>query len=58
MPASWTTPYAVGAVLLDDGPRLVARVDAPFEEIRVGARVHAVYNAVTPAVTLLRWAPD
>jgi uncharacterized OB-fold protein len=51
-------PYAVGAVQLDDGPRVVARLDAPLDRITVGARVHAVYDDVTPEVTLLRWALD
>jgi hypothetical protein len=51
-------PYAIGSVTLDDGPRLLARIDAPLEAIRVGARVHATYDAVTPEVTLLRWALD
>jgi uncharacterized protein len=48
-------PYAVGRVVLDAGPSLTARVDAPLGQLSVGARVSGIFEDVTPEVTLLRW---
>lgn len=46
------TPYVVALVDLDDGPRLMARVSAPPESVRIGQRVEMVFEDVTEAVTL------
>ena len=29
-------PYALGLVQLEEGPRLLARIDAPYESLRIG----------------------
>jgi uncharacterized protein len=51
-------PYAVGRVVLDAGPSLIAQVISPIHEIRIGSRVIGVFEDVTADVTLLRWTMD
>jgi uncharacterized protein len=48
-------PYAVGHVVLDDGPVLTAQIASPLDAISIGARVEATFEDVTTEVTLLRW---
>jgi uncharacterized protein len=52
-------PYAVGVVELDCDGRMhiLARIDAPLDEIEIGAAMEARYVQVTEDVTLLRWCP-
>ncbi len=46
-------PYTVVIIELDEGVRLVSRlVDAPADEVEVGARVRVTFGAHTPEVTL------
>jgi uncharacterized protein len=49
-------PYTVAYVELDDGPRMVGTLIAGAEQAAVGSRVTAVFDPVTPEVTLVRWA--
>ena len=49
-------PYNVVQVELDEGPRLTANiVDIDPEALSIGLAVEAVYDAVTPDMTLLRF---
>jgi uncharacterized OB-fold protein len=49
-------PYDVVLVELDAGPRMITNVvGTPIDELVVGQRVTAVYDAVTPEVTLVRF---
>lgn len=49
-------PYNVVQVQLDEGPRLTANlVEIANADIRIGARVEAVFDDVTPEVTLPRF---
>lgn len=48
-------PYTVAYVELDDGPRMVGTLIAGDQEVAVGSRVTAVFDPVTPEVTLVRW---
>ena len=50
-------PYTVGLIELDDGPRMYGRLIGDHEAARVGMRVQAVFEPVTPEVTFVRWAP-
>jgi uncharacterized OB-fold protein len=49
-------PYAVGYVQLDDGPRLYGTMTGAPGALAVGLPVRAVFDPVTPEVTLVRWA--
>lgn len=49
-------PYAVGYVELDDGPRMYGTMVGDPESLAIGLPVHAVFDPVTPDVTLVRWA--
>lgn len=52
-------PYNVALVQLDAGPRLITNiVGVPNEELRIGMRVRAVFEAVSPEATLVRFRPD
>jgi uncharacterized OB-fold protein len=52
-------PYAVVLVELDEGVRVYSNlIDMPLEAIRIGMRVHAVFDRVTDAVTLPKFAAD
>jgi len=49
-------PYNVVQVELEEGPRLTANlVDVPNDQIEVGMRVEAVFDDVTPEITLPRF---
>jgi uncharacterized OB-fold protein len=48
-------PYTVALVDVVPGVRQVGRVAGPREAIGIGRRVVAVFEAVTPEVTLLSW---
>ena len=52
-------PYVYALVELDTGVRLpTAIVDCDPERLRIGARVHAVFEKVDDEVTLLYFAPE
>lgn len=48
-------PYTVGLVTLDAGPAMYGIIRAETPHLGVGARVHALFEAVTPEVTFVRW---
>jgi hypothetical protein len=48
-------PYVVGLVELAAGPRIYGQMTSPVETRDIGRPVHAVFEAVTPDVTLVRW---
>ncbi len=48
-------PYNYAVIQLEEGPRLVSNVVGPNENIRVGDKVHVIYDDVTPEVTLHRF---
>lgn len=51
-------PYAIAIVELDEGARLTANViGCPPESVKVGMQVKAVFQDVTPEVTLLQFEP-
>jgi hypothetical protein len=51
-------PYDVVQVRLDEGVRLFSNlVGVPRERIRTGMRVRTRFEPVTPAVTLVKFAP-
>lgn len=53
------TPYNVALVRLDEGPRMYTNiVGTAYEDILPGMRVRAVFDAVTDAVTLLKFERD
>ena len=52
------TPYNVAVVRLEEGAKLFSNVvDVPDGRIEVGMAVEAVFDAVTPGVTLVRFRP-
>lgn len=49
-------PYNVVQVELEEGPRLTANlIDVPNDQLRVGMAVEAVFDDVTPEITLPRF---
>jgi len=51
-------PYAVVAVELDEGPRLLTNlVDCKVEAINIGMQVEVVFDDVTEEITLPRFRP-
>jgi uncharacterized protein len=51
-------PYNVALVRLDEGPRMYTNlVGIAYENIEIGMRVEAVFEAVTDSVTLLKFRP-
>ena len=51
-------PYNVALVRLDEGPRLYTNiVGIPYEAIKIGMRVNAVFEPVTDDVTLVKFGP-
>lgn len=49
-------PYTVAIVHLDDGPRVYSNiVETAAEDVKIGARVEPVFDAVTEDVTLLKF---
>lgn len=52
-------PYVYAVVELEEGPRLVTNiVGCPVEAVRVGLPVEAVFEDVTPEVTLVKFRPS
>jgi uncharacterized OB-fold protein len=53
------TPYVVAVIELDEGARLMSNiVTGDVESVRIGQRVRLQLDAVTPEVTLPRFAVD
>lgn len=51
-------PYIFAVIELEEGPHVAGNVvDAPLEAVRIGMPVTAVFDHVTPDVTLLKWRP-
>ena len=51
-------PYVYAIVELEEGPRVTSNVvNCPLEAIRVDMPLRAVYDSVTPEVTLLKFEP-
>lgn len=51
-------PYNVALVQLDEGPRMFSNiVGVPNDAVRVGDAVQAVFEPVTPEVTIPRFRP-
>lgn len=51
-------PYIYALVQLDEGPRMIANlVDCPVEQAHVDMPVVAVFDDVTPEVTLVKFRP-
>ena len=48
-------PYAVGLIELDAGPRMYGTMIGLPRTQDVGRRVRAVFDPVTPEVTLVKW---
>jgi uncharacterized protein len=49
-------PYVVAIVQLDEGPRMLSNIVGPRRlEARVGDRLEAVFDAVTPEITVPRF---
>ena len=39
-------PYALALVQLEEGPRMLARVDAPYDTLRPGQAVHIAWDSM------------
>jgi uncharacterized OB-fold protein len=51
-------PYVYAIVELEEGPRVTSNVvNCPVEALRVDMPLRAVYDSVTPEVTLLKFEP-
>jgi uncharacterized OB-fold protein len=51
-------PYVYAIVQLEEGPRVTTNVvNCPLEALKVDMPVKAVYDSVTPEVTLLKFEP-
>ena len=51
-------PYVYALVQLDEGPRMIANlVDCPPEQAQIDMPLVAVYDDVTPDVTLVKFRP-
>ena len=51
-------PYVVALVELEEGPRLITNiVTSDVDSIRIGQKVTAVFDDVTPEVTLVKFKP-
>jgi uncharacterized OB-fold protein len=51
-------PYGVALVELEEGPRLITNVvGIPRTEVRIGMPLEAVFEDVTPEVTLVKFRP-
>ena len=51
-------PYVVALVELEEGPRLMTNiVTTDVDSIRIGQKVTAVFDDVTPEVTLVKFKP-
>lgn len=51
-------PYTVVMVELEEGLRMIGAMQGPGPAPVIGSPVHAVFEAVTDEVTLVRWALD
>ncbi len=52
-------PYPYAIVELDEGPRMVTTiVGCEAEDVRIGMRVTAVFDDVTPEWTLVKFEPE
>ena len=52
------TPYVFAMIELDEGLRMIANlVETPIEDVRVDMAVVAVFDDVTPEVTLVKFKP-
>lgn len=50
-------PYVLALIDLDEGPRVVARIDAEGDEVEIGDRVRASLRRVRDEQVLLHFAP-
>jgi uncharacterized OB-fold protein len=54
-------PYTIARIIIDDADAAVVLtssvIDVPWEKVNVGMRVEAVFDDVTPEVTLPRFRP-
>jgi len=51
-------PYIYAMIQLDEGPRMISNlVNCPAEEAKIGMPVVAVFDDVTPEVTLVKFQP-
>jgi uncharacterized OB-fold protein len=51
-------PYVMAWVELDEGLKMLTNiVDCPPEQVKIGMRVEAVFDDVTPEVTLVKFRP-
>lgn len=51
-------PYIFALIQLEEGPRMVSNlVECPIDKVKVDMPVVAVFDAVTPAVTLVKFRP-
>lgn len=48
-------PYTVGLIQLDAGPRMLGTLLIPVGQLRIGQRVRAVFDPVSPDIKLVRW---
>ena len=52
------TPYVIAIVQLEEGPRMTTNlVGIAPEDVRIGMGVRAVFEDVTPEVTLVKFGP-
>lgn len=51
-------PYNVAIVQLEEGPRIVGNLVGTLPPLRRGLALHAVFDDVTPEISLVRFAPD
>ncbi len=52
------SPYIFAMIQLDEGPRMVSNmVDCPLDQVKVDMPVVAVFDAVTPDWTLVKFKP-
>ena len=52
------TPYVYAMIQLDEGPRMISNViETPSEQVKVDMAVVAVFDDVTPEVTLVKFKP-
>ena len=51
-------PYTVAMVQLDEGIRMVGMMHEPVVDLKIDEPVTAVYEQVTPEITVVRWAQN
>lgn len=52
-----SVPYTVAMVDLKEGVRMVGEMADPTPEVAIGQPVRAVFEPLSPDVTVVRWAP-